>query len=185
VKCSAANTCTAWAAAIAVPIALVPADGSLHSAPLDEVHVVGGAVSQPRVALDAEQPSRADGRSGPRRLRGIVATSRRSDRGRRGCRGPRRRPAGGPRRSPPTRRALAGPHDTVSASTATHGLRDKASAFVGTTCPRGFISGSSSRDLPPARRSSDATYLPRSGSASQRQSQPSVPESRAPLSEPF
>ena len=33
VKCSAAKTCTAWAAAIAVPIAFVPADGSLHSAP--------------------------------------------------------------------------------------------------------------------------------------------------------
>ena len=32
-KCSAANTCTAWSAASAVPIAFVPAPPSLHSAP--------------------------------------------------------------------------------------------------------------------------------------------------------
>ena len=32
-KCSAANTCTAWSAASAVPIAFVPAPLSLHSAP--------------------------------------------------------------------------------------------------------------------------------------------------------
>ena len=33
-KCSAANTCTAWSAARAVPIAFVPAPLSLHSAPM-------------------------------------------------------------------------------------------------------------------------------------------------------
>ncbi len=32
-KCSAAKTCTAWSAASAVPIALVPAPFSLHRAP--------------------------------------------------------------------------------------------------------------------------------------------------------
>jgi hypothetical protein len=32
-KCSAANTCTAWSAASAVPIAFVPAPPSLHSVP--------------------------------------------------------------------------------------------------------------------------------------------------------
>ena len=32
-KCSGPKTCTAWSAAIAVPIAFVPAPGSLHSTP--------------------------------------------------------------------------------------------------------------------------------------------------------
>ena len=32
-KCSGPNTCTAWSTASAVPIAFVPAPGSLHSVP--------------------------------------------------------------------------------------------------------------------------------------------------------
>ena len=42
-------------AATAVPIAFVPAERLAPQRALDEVHVVGGAVSQLRVALDAEQ----------------------------------------------------------------------------------------------------------------------------------
>jgi hypothetical protein len=51
-KCSGPKTWTAWSAAIAVPMAFVPAPDSLQSG---EVHVIGGAQPQARAALDHQE----------------------------------------------------------------------------------------------------------------------------------
>ena len=54
-KCSGPKTCTAWSAAIAVPIAFVPAPGSLHSVPSVKFMWSAARRRRLRAALDAQQ----------------------------------------------------------------------------------------------------------------------------------